>query len=229
MRSTIRELPIVSTIDHFSKAAPDYDYVTNKCGYNTPHFIFSFHKEYIKVKQTVLDIGCGTGNLSILFHKAGLIVFGLDGSANMLNELNKKERLIWTHEIDFENMEKLSFESELFDHVSSSGLMYFIENPEKLFSEASRVIKPKGIFTFDIYSVIDSTEDNYCICFENGLVYDKPEQKTAIKMYTHNSRIIVEMLERFNFRIVDKIRKDTFSNMTKRQYTYHTVFICEKN
>jgi len=40
--------------------------------------------------QKLLDIGCGTGSLMLKAHQQGYMVFGLDISKNMLNEIKKK-------------------------------------------------------------------------------------------------------------------------------------------
>lgn len=101
--------------------------------------------------KKVLDIGCGDGVLSYLFAKAGAHVTGIDNeeyglkfARENLDRASKNEKLHYT----FVNGSayELPFESESFDIVVSCEVIEHVREPERLVSEASRVLRKGGRF-----------------------------------------------------------------------------------
>ena len=64
--------------------AEGYDKQSLKYGWLGPEILFGLSYEYLNPGNTMLDIGIGTGLSSIPFHKAGLKIFGVDRSDEML-------------------------------------------------------------------------------------------------------------------------------------------------
>lgn len=96
--------------------------------------------------QTVLDIGCGTGDLTQLVHdEVGIegCVVGVDASAEMIETAQKKYP-----SVDFRlaAVEQLPFEDNHFDVIISSLVLHHL--PEELKGDAMaemwRVLKPHG-------------------------------------------------------------------------------------
>ncbi len=71
--------------------AADYDRLANEDGYVAPEALFGLCFEYLRPGQRLLDIGIGTGLSSLPFARAGMAVYGLDGSAEMVKECEKME------------------------------------------------------------------------------------------------------------------------------------------
>ncbi len=96
-------------------------------------------------KLNVLDVGCGTGFLSLLFAKEGHKVTGVDIATNML-EKGKQKAKERGYIIDFhiEDAESLSFKDDSFDLVVNRFLISNISNPNKALIEWKRVLKPDG-------------------------------------------------------------------------------------
>lgn len=91
--------------------------------------------------QKVLDVGAGTGRLSLLFSRAGAKVTALDISAEMLKVLNKKNKRVTTVVGDAEN---LPFPDSVFDMVVSAFVIVHLKDPRLFFDEAYRVLKDGG-------------------------------------------------------------------------------------
>jgi len=116
--------------------------------------------------KKLLDLGCGGGQTSILFAEHGAIVTGIDFSQKQIDfakALAKKKRM---KEVSFQqgDIEDLSvFRDCSFDLVSSSHTIHYVENLQKCFDEAFRVLKPKGKFVFSVSHPL-----NYIVERENN-------------------------------------------------------------
>lgn len=97
----------------------------------------------IKAGQKVLDLGSGTGNLSVLLANSGAKVIGLDYSLEGI-EIHKSKggSEVVHHDLN----EKLPFEDSAFDVVVSNNVLYTIsrEKRGKIINEVSRVTKHGG-------------------------------------------------------------------------------------
>lgn len=102
-------------------------------------------------RKTVLDIGCGAGLLTNPLSSAGHQVTGIDLSEGSLN-IAKKHDI--TKKVKYlpANAYELPFENDCFDVVCAMDILEHVEHPEKLISEASRVLKPNGLFFFHTFN-----------------------------------------------------------------------------
>jgi len=91
--------------------------------------------------ETVLDIGCGTGESLIPFIESGLSVTGIDPSQNMLDCAFKK--LGNRAELRRGFAEDLPFDDNSFNYASFLTSLEFVNDPKKALEEACRVAKDK--------------------------------------------------------------------------------------
>ncbi|AGL03435.1 class I SAM-dependent methyltransferase [Desulfoscipio gibsoniae] len=102
---------------------------------------------YLEIKDgmSVLDIGCGTGNYTLLLSRQGLRVTGLDISPGMLARARAKAE---EAHLDVELLQgdatALPFGDNSFDAVLSVSALEFMPHPDKVLREAYRVLKPGG-------------------------------------------------------------------------------------
>ena len=118
-------------------------------------YIENLIKKYSKNKvQTILDIGCGTGNHDVLFAKKGYKICGIDVSEEMINIA--KSRINTLHNINFYIGKSESFRlGKKFDVVVSlfHVMSYQIKN-ESLYGSLKNVyehLKADGLFIFDFW------------------------------------------------------------------------------
>lgn len=96
----------------------------------------------------VLEIGCGTGNLTrrlgALVKEKGFIV-GLDLSRKMIDIAKEKTKIA-----SFVNAlgEKLPFVDDSFDLVVGMGILHHLPDLDTFFEEVSRIVKRKGRIVF---------------------------------------------------------------------------------
>jgi len=105
---------------------------------------FIAHLE-LKPGARVLDVACGSGNLSIPAAQAGAVVTGVDIATNLLEQARARaaaEGL--TIQFDEGDAESLPYDDASFDDVISMFGAMFAPRPELVSSELARVTKPGG-------------------------------------------------------------------------------------
>jgi len=106
----------------------------------------------LEANDTVLDVACGTGVLSIAAKRHAGSVTGLDLNPGMLVVANEKAAGIeWRQG----SAESLPFDDESFDVVMSQfGLMLF-DSPEAAVGETWRVLRPGGRLFVAVFDSLD--------------------------------------------------------------------------
>lgn len=101
--------------------------------------------------KKILDIGCGAGFLSNSLGEAGHEVFGIDMSEESLKVARKYDS---TKKINYQfaNAYSLPFADNSFDVVCAMDFLEHVEEPDRVIAEASRVLKPGGVFFFHTFS-----------------------------------------------------------------------------
>ncbi|MCM3762998.1 methyltransferase domain-containing protein [Alkalihalobacillus oceani] len=92
--------------------------------------------------EKILDLGCGTGDLTNQLSERGALVTGVDQSANMVDQAQRK----YPH-LQFEMMDgaELTYQEE-FDAVFSNAALHWMKTPEPVLSGIYRALKPGGRF-----------------------------------------------------------------------------------
>ena len=160
----------------FDKWAPNYDLIF------TTIFYQSLHKRLLSYPSlphpsSVLDLGCGTGRLLNRLAKnfPELKGIGVDLSPQMLKEARETNwhhpRLIFTQG----NAECLPFATKQFDAVFNTISFLHYPNPQQVFKEVSRVLKPEGQFYLVDYTRLDSSDS---VPFSpGGIHFYSPKQR----------------------------------------------------
>lgn len=66
------------------KTVNAYDREAEASGWFGPEVVFGLSYKYIRSGERIIDMGTGTGLSSVLYHKAGLQIFGMDISSDMI-------------------------------------------------------------------------------------------------------------------------------------------------
>ena len=96
-----------------------------------------------------LDLGCGTGVITVSLVERGFDVVGVDHSPDMLAIAEEKlahSRGGGEHELRTADVRDLPFASNEFDCVTCQGLLHHLEDIRPCISELVRVLKPGGFF-----------------------------------------------------------------------------------
>jgi ubiquinone/menaquinone biosynthesis C-methylase UbiE len=101
--------------------------------------------EFVKPPATVLDFGCGTGNLACYLSTNGYAVSACDIAGMMINrakEANPHATVSW-HVLPA-GWRELPFASNTFDAIVASSVFEYLTNINMTLAEFRRVLKPGG-------------------------------------------------------------------------------------
>ncbi len=124
----------MSGFDHFNLIGPIYDLVF---GRKRDHVIVG-HAE-VKRGHRILDVGGGTGRVSVLFRPITENIFIADSARKMLNEAQEKG----LHCIQTVS-EHLPFSAESFDRIIMVDALHHVEDQRKTLDEMWRLLAPEG-------------------------------------------------------------------------------------
>jgi SAM-dependent methyltransferase len=97
--------------------------------------------------QTVADIGCGEGDLTLLLARFAKRVTAVDLSAQMLRvvqERSKEAGLSRRVTVETGDLEKLPLKADVMDAVFVSQVLHHAARPARALQEAARILKPGG-------------------------------------------------------------------------------------
>jgi 2-polyprenyl-6-hydroxyphenyl methylase / 3-demethylubiquinone-9 3-methyltransferase len=101
--------------------------------------------------SAVLDIGCGAGFLTNELARMGFAVSGIDLSHESLTVARQFDTSGSAHYV-YGNAYNLPYQDVCFDAVCCMDFLEHIEQPDRVISEASRVLKFGGLFFFHTFN-----------------------------------------------------------------------------
>jgi malonyl-CoA O-methyltransferase len=107
--------------------------------------------DIVRLQPTaVLDLGAGTGHSSRELKRRypAAQVIALDSSLSMLRASASQQRFLRKFSPVCADAHRLPLRSQSFDLVLSNLLLEWCHDPDAVFAEAARVLRPKGLFTF---------------------------------------------------------------------------------
>jgi predicted TPR repeat methyltransferase len=159
-----------------------YDEEARATGWLGPEVAFGLAYEYVQPGQSILDIGIGTGLGSIPFRKAGLKVYGMDISQEMLDACRSKGFTdLARHDL---TKRPYPYASESLDHVVCVGVLQFFSDLSPVFGESARILHKGGLFVF----VVGDRTENEALEVVVGSEHTK--LGVPVTMYRHSTRQI---------------------------------------
>ena len=163
-------------------------------------------KKHINKESTVLDFGCGRGNVKeMIFLNDVKFIAGVDLDDGVFENQNLHER----KKIDMVNFH-IPYDDNTFDIVFSDNVMEHVENPNEVFCEINRVLKTDGYFfaktpnKYHYVALISHiTPTNFHVYYNK--LRGRKERDTFPTFYRCNSKkTIKKYANKFGF-IVDEI------------------------
>lgn len=116
-----------------------------------PWMLKTIHNELGEQPQRILDIGCGAGFTANVLANHQHDVWGVDVAEDALIVAKNHDS---TNSVRYTlgSAEDLPFGSGLFDVVCAFDLLEHVEDPILVVSEASRVLRPGGLFFFHTFN-----------------------------------------------------------------------------
>ena len=111
--------------------------------------------KYSTNKNSLLDVGCGTANHSIILSEYFEKIVGVDLSKPMLNEAKKKIDLLKISNVELTNSELCSIDGTFDTIISMFNVVNHIQSLEDLsmfFEDVKNKLNEDGIFIFDCWN-----------------------------------------------------------------------------
>jgi len=151
--------------DYYESEAKDYnqEFYESKNSYPTLQYRQNYILDMIKhlnlsTEATILDVGCGPGDLLLAIDTQYSALQGIDIAEEMVNIANQKAISKQKNHIKFEcgDIENLRFENASFDLIICSGVIEYLKDDIEWLKEIKRVLKPEGFLILNVtnkYSV----------------------------------------------------------------------------
>ncbi len=127
-----------------------------------------------QTSDVILDAGCGSGRNLQWFYNNSFPVFGIDRNVERIEAVKNMYPDRATN-FSVDDLTKLNFKNDTFDHVLCSAVLHFAESTahfKAMFSELVRVLKPKGSLFIRMTS--DIGIEKHIIPISDG-VYSLPD------------------------------------------------------
>ena len=171
------------------------------------------------VSGRILDVGCGPGPFVGRMTRKDRSLHTVDISANMVAEALKRERDAGNELRGFaSNLIQLGIGDSVFDGVICIGVMGYIQEPERAFSEIHRVMKPGA-------TAVVQTSNSWSI---KEFLYEKvvPRIKRMLGAKQTSSYGFNFELRSYGKGRFDKMLRDAgFEIVEWRYYNFHVPFL----
>lgn len=225
-----RREPAISSM--FNTISGKYDILNHLLSFGTDIYWRRTMVRMIKQrnKKEVLDIACGTGDLTLALWKEGMNVTGLDIAEKMVEIARKKSARFDRGKRDIpryiiSSASDLPFNNSTFDAVTISFGIRNFEDRKRALNEIKRVLKPSGLVAIMEFS----TPGNRFWRFLFGFYFNKvlPLAGKIISRHSQAYSYLPESVS--NFPVPEKfsveLRESGFTNLTVRSLTGNIAII----
>nr|NQU94068.1 class I SAM-dependent methyltransferase [Bacteroidota bacterium] len=207
--------------DH-SREVEIYDDEAEATNWLGPELLFGLCFKYVNAGERILDIGIGTGLSSVLFQKAGLHVFGMDISDDMLEICRKKQ--ITNDLVKHDLMSKpYPYTDNSMDHAICAGVMQFFKDLSPIFREASRILCDNGTFSFVVADRASGENPEILVGHEHT------HSDESITMYRHSPEQINLLLEQNGFDLKRQLKFPVQMDREKTKILITRAYVVLKN
>ena len=151
----IKDNTVKKVVDFYSEAPfPNYEKNDDKSSINFKgenNYLSKEFKKFIGFNKDVLEVGCGTGQLSLYFCiGTNNRVYALDPTIESINLGNKFSIKNKIENVKFVNADVFDdvFNDKTFDFIWTNGVLHHTKNPSLAFNIISKYLKKNGYILF---------------------------------------------------------------------------------
>ncbi len=241
-----------------SSFASIYDDIMGAVPYNLWYEYLHEIMDYYNLKANkVIDLACGTGNMSILFAQNNYCVSGIDISEDMLSEARRKATML-DQKIEFIDSDLRDINiSGKFDMAfcvfDSLNYILNIKDLEKVFKNVYKTLDKEGFFIFDMNTIrrlmsikpgqtVINGEKYSCI-WEDTIDHKRKLWQVKLKIYLKESgeyheelhqetgykiQEVKDLLRKVGFKYVDVYNSYTFSKADDNDNRIYFIAFMDK-
>jgi len=119
------------------------------------NFLANQFKKYVGYNKKILEVGCGTGQLSVYFSVGNNnLIVAMDATLESLKLAEKFSRKNSINNISFLNADIFEdvLQDEHFDFIWCNGVLHHTKNPYEAFKIVSKSLKKKGYILIGLYN-----------------------------------------------------------------------------
>lgn len=131
----------------------DLDNFANLIDKSQKNYLTACLDKEIPVNAKILEVGCGTGQMSIFLSRFNRQVYGVDLSKGSLKLAETFRHENERHNVSFfrGDVFNLPLKENYFDYIISNGVLHHTKNARYAFASAAKHLKPGGFFVFGLY------------------------------------------------------------------------------
>ncbi len=178
-------------------------------------FLFQIGQSYVKPRSKILDAGCGTGELALLFASKEFESYGSDISERSIHIAEGASKKLGMA-INFQQMDvlDLKYPKNYFDLTICNGVLHHTKDPLLGFENLVRVTKPKGIIMIVVYNKYGSLPRKLVSRIARVLGGDTKEAQIKFLRRLFGKRLSNKS---------DSVAADTFLNPFELTFSIHDV------
>ncbi len=189
--------------------AGEYDKAGKERSWHGHEIIFGLMYYHITPGELLLDIGIGTGLGAAIFQKAGLKIYGIDGSIEMLKICKEKKVAFELKQLNL-LQEKIPYGNAFFHHAIANAIFHITGDIERTMGEVKRLLKKDGIFGFTTHEKDSGMESDYKETNIKGR-YMKIREPYGFPVYKHTDHYVRSLLDRYDFDLLKKTKYEAFT------------------
>ena len=159
IKLNINDKTVEKVIDFYNEAPfPNYEDNDDKSSINFKgdnNYLASQFKNFIGFNKDILEVGCGTGQLSIYFAIGNNNrIYALDptlASIKLGNEFSEKNKIQNVKFINADIFDDI-FKDECFDFIWTNGVLHHTKDPILAFAIISKYLKKNGYILVGLYN-----------------------------------------------------------------------------
>jgi predicted TPR repeat methyltransferase len=211
------------TLESADQFAQDYESYIIQRSWSGPERLFNLVKPFIHSGDRLLDLGIGTGLSSERFHKAGLIVDGVDGSDKMLRECRKKNITNHLYKCDLANPE-ISALSSAYHLIISFALFHMIFDLKPVFQFIAKTLEPQGYFAFSVIRLDPERDEGFKQSAIPG-IFERKNDESGIMNFRHETDYINNLLLNTGFDVLHEVSFQGFNDLSENRQIIFTIYV----
>jgi predicted TPR repeat methyltransferase len=197
-----------------------YDDEAEATGWYGPEAAFGLTYAYVQPGQSILDIGIGTGLGSVLFHKAGLKVYGMDVSQKMLDTCRSKGLTnLKLHDL---KSTPYPYDAGCMDHAVCVGVLNFFSDLWTVFEEIARILRMGGLFVFVVGDRTGDESHEFMVGVEHT------KANPPVTMYRHTARQVDDWVKKSGFSLLRSLAFTVYMDRERTRSLKAKAYLARK-